>query len=87
MTLLAFEPESGVLTKIADYPFDGGLPEGGSFDLTGEHFLAHARQRTTRWLAGIGPSSKIRARKALYTGLSLGGIPREGRTFGSACLE
>src|SRR5262245_7354229 len=54
---------------------------------------SHARQRTTPWIAGIGPSSTIRARKALCLELSLGGtlailnhavidsgIPRESAT-------
>src|SRR6516162_6308854 len=37
-----------------------------------------ARPRTTPWIAGIGPSSTIRARKALCLELSLGGTPGEG---------
>ncbi|XYH99997.1 hypothetical protein ACMHYB_09650 [Sorangium sp. So ce1128] len=40
VTLLAFDPGSGALTRIASYPFEGVLPEGGSFDLSGDHFLA-----------------------------------------------
>jgi DNA-binding beta-propeller fold protein YncE len=40
VTLLRFDGASGALTKIADYPFEGVLPEGGTFDLAGEHFLA-----------------------------------------------
>ncbi len=40
MTLLALDPESGAIKKIADYPFEGVLPEGGTFDLTGDHFMA-----------------------------------------------
>ncbi|MCR4265038.1 lactonase family protein [Nitratireductor sp. ZSWI3] len=40
VTLLTFDPQNGDLTKVADYPVDGVLPEGGTFDLTGEHFLA-----------------------------------------------
>lgn len=40
VTLLTFDPASGALTKVADYPFEGVLPEGGTFDLTGDHFLA-----------------------------------------------
>jgi hypothetical protein len=28
------------LTKVADYPFEGVLPEGGAFDASGRHFLA-----------------------------------------------
>src|SRR5215470_15520113 len=39
---------------------------------------SHARQRTTPWIAGIGPSSTILARKALCLELSLGGTPGEG---------
>ena len=34
------------------------------------HDQKQARQRTTPWIAGIGPSSTIRARKALCSGLS-----------------
>jgi hypothetical protein len=40
VTLLTFDSDTGRLTKIADYPFEGVLPEGGTFDLTGDHFLA-----------------------------------------------
>ncbi|RRI07751.1 hypothetical protein EH240_00465 [Mesorhizobium tamadayense] len=40
VTLLSFDPVTGGIAKIADYPFDGSLPEGGSFDKTGDHFLA-----------------------------------------------
>ncbi len=40
VTLLALDPESGAIKKIADYPFEGVLPEGGTFDLTGDHFMA-----------------------------------------------
>ncbi|WP_245468508.1 MULTISPECIES: lactonase family protein [unclassified Mesorhizobium] len=40
VTLLSFDPATGGIVKIADYPFEGSLPEGGSFDRTGDHFLA-----------------------------------------------
>ncbi|WP_420963755.1 hypothetical protein [Brucella sp. IR073] len=40
VTLLSFNGATGQLTKIADYPFEGVLPEGGVFDRTGDHFLA-----------------------------------------------
>lgn len=40
VTLLGFDPENGSLEKLADYAFEGALPEGGSFDATGDHFLA-----------------------------------------------
>src|SRR4029077_6056753 len=36
------------------------------------HHHPHARQRTTPWTAGIGPSFTIRARKALCVSSSLG---------------
>src|SRR6059058_6052358 len=39
---------------------------------------SQARQRTTPWTAGIGPSSTIRRRKALCVSSSLGGAPGEG---------
>jgi DNA-binding beta-propeller fold protein YncE len=42
VTLLSFDPSSGKPTRIADYELDGVLPEGGTFDATGEHFLATA---------------------------------------------
>lgn len=40
VTLLTFNAADGVLTKVADYPFEGVLPEGGAFDAAGDHFLA-----------------------------------------------
>ncbi|WP_315856691.1 hypothetical protein [Rhizobium leguminosarum] len=40
VTLLTFDPASGAIAKVADYAFEGVLPEGGTFDLTGDHFLA-----------------------------------------------
>src|SRR5271157_3527981 len=39
---------------------------------------SQARQRTTPWIAGIGPSSTIRARRALCSVVSLAGAPGEG---------
>jgi hypothetical protein len=40
VTLLTFDSSTGTLTKIGDFPFEGVLPEGGTFDPTGDHFLA-----------------------------------------------
>lgn len=40
VSLLSFDPGSGAIAKVADYPIDGVLPEGGTFDVTGDHFLA-----------------------------------------------
>jgi len=51
VTLLSFDPETGAIEKVADYPFEGVLPEGGTFDLTGDHFLATVFQGH----AGAGP--------------------------------
>lgn len=51
VTLLSFDPETGALAKIGDYPFEGVLPEGGAFDLTSEHFLATVFEGH----AGAGP--------------------------------
>ena len=35
-----FDAARSSLTKIGDYPFEGVLPEGGTFDASGRHFLA-----------------------------------------------
>ncbi|AKJ28933.1 hypothetical protein [Caldimonas brevitalea] len=40
VSLLRFDPASGSLTKLGDHHFEGVLPEGGSFDLSGRHFVA-----------------------------------------------
>lgn len=40
ISLLTFDADTGRLEKVGDYPFEGVLPEGGTFDLTGDHLLA-----------------------------------------------
>jgi hypothetical protein len=40
VSLLTFDPQSGTLQKIGDYSFEAVLPEGGTFDLTGDHLIA-----------------------------------------------
>ncbi len=40
VSLLRFDPRTGRFSKVGDYPLDGVLPEGGSFDATGRWFLA-----------------------------------------------
>lgn len=35
-----FDAARSAIEKIGDYPFRGVLPEGGSFDATGKHFMA-----------------------------------------------
>ena len=41
LTLITLDPETGQLNRIADYPYDGILPEAAAFDASGE-FLAVA---------------------------------------------
>ncbi|WP_156639790.1 hypothetical protein [Bosea sp. PAMC 26642] len=55
VTLLRFDTESGGLTKVADYLIDGVLPEGGAFDLLGDHFLATVFQGHEGATADTGP--------------------------------
>ncbi|GAB3748485.1 hypothetical protein [Microlunatus parietis] len=40
MSLLRFDSRTGRFSKVGDYPLDGRLPEGGTFDPTGRWFLA-----------------------------------------------
>ena len=39
VSLFSFDADSGRLTKVEDFPFEGVLPEGISFDATGEHLI------------------------------------------------
>lgn len=39
VSLFSFDADLGQLTKAGDYPFEGILPEGISFDATGEHLI------------------------------------------------
>ena len=39
VSLFVFDPAGGAIEKIADYAFEGVLPEGAAFDLTGDHLL------------------------------------------------
>ena len=39
VSLFSFDPDTGQLTKAGDFPFEGMLPEGISFDATGEHLI------------------------------------------------
>lgn len=39
VSLLTFDPRTGTLTKVGDFAFEGVLPEGGTFDLAGDHLL------------------------------------------------
>jgi len=40
LSLLTFDPRTGTLTKVGDFAFEGVLPEGATFDLSGDHLLA-----------------------------------------------
>lgn len=40
VTLLRRDTDTGMLTKIDDFPFDAVLPEGGAFDPSGRYFVA-----------------------------------------------
>ncbi|MGV9802404.1 lactonase family protein [Mycobacterium sp. NPDC003449] len=40
VSLLRLDAETGQLTKIGDYRLDGVLPEGGTFDASGQYFVA-----------------------------------------------
>lgn len=59
VTLLTFDAERGALTKIADYPIDGVLPEGGTFDASGEHFLATVFEGHDGSDAASGPGLEV----------------------------
>ncbi|GAA3100306.1 lactonase family protein [Rhizobium viscosum] len=39
VSLLTFDPRTSTLTKVGDFAFEGVLPEGGTFDLAGDHLL------------------------------------------------
>jgi 6-phosphogluconolactonase (cycloisomerase 2 family) len=39
VSLFSFDNDSGQLTKEGNFPFKGVLPEGISFDATGEHLI------------------------------------------------
>jgi hypothetical protein len=40
ITLLSFDPATGAVSNAATVPFEGILPEGATFDATGDHLLA-----------------------------------------------
>lgn len=57
VSLLRLDVDNGSLTKIGDYPLDGVLPEGGTFDPSGEYFLATVFQG--RDADGPGPGLQV----------------------------
>jgi DNA-binding beta-propeller fold protein YncE len=54
ISLMGFEPETGVLRKLDDYSFEAVLPEGGTFDLTGDHLIATSFEAQPDAEPGIG---------------------------------
>ncbi|MFC9896457.1 hypothetical protein ACFVMC_22445 [Nocardia sp. NPDC127579] len=54
VSLFRLDPATGALTELGDYPLDGVLPEGGTFDPTGRYFLASVYQGRTPTSPGSG---------------------------------
>ncbi|MCD0505944.1 lactonase family protein [Bordetella petrii] len=54
VTLLSFDTAAGRLRKLADYAFDGVLPEGATFDLSGNYLLVTVFQYHAGGPAGGG---------------------------------
>ncbi|WP_373291986.1 hypothetical protein [Nocardia pneumoniae] len=54
VSLLRLNDTDNILTKIGDYPLDGVLPEGGTFDVTGKYFLATVFQGRSPDRPGAG---------------------------------
>lgn len=77
ITLMLLDPESGRITRVAEHRLDGSLPEGGAFDLTGEHFLATVFQGHADADRATGPGLEVfRISPGETPGLhSLGRVP------------
>ncbi len=77
VTLLTIDTQTGAISKIADYSFEGVLPEGGAFDLTGDHFLATVFQGHDRASPDAGAGLEVfRVVKGEHPALErLGRIP------------
>lgn len=54
ISLLSFDPETGRLEKLSDTSFEAVLPEGGTFDLTGDHLIATSFEAQTDAAPGVG---------------------------------
>lgn len=54
ISLLAFDPETGTLEKLSDTSFEAVLPEGGTFDLTGDHVIATSFEAQPDAAPGVG---------------------------------
>ncbi len=47
ITLLRFDPQSGTLTRVGDYPMDGILPESATFDASSKSLAVLSYMITT----------------------------------------
>lgn len=54
ISLLSFDAETGDLRKLSDTSFEAVLPEGGTFDLTGDHLLATSFEAQPDAAPGVG---------------------------------
>jgi 6-phosphogluconolactonase (cycloisomerase 2 family) len=54
ISLLAFDPQNGALEKLSDTSFEAVLPEGGTFDLTGDHLIATSFEAQPDAATGVG---------------------------------
>ncbi|MCX8279745.1 hypothetical protein OSJ77_06070 [Phyllobacterium sp. 0TCS1.6C] len=59
VSLLSLDPDTGGLAKIGDYPFEGVLPEGATFDLTGDKLLVTVFQDHEGQKEGIGAGIEV----------------------------
>lgn len=54
ISLLSFDAETSELRKLSDTSFEAVLPEGGTFDLTGDHLLATSFEAQPDADSGVG---------------------------------
>ncbi len=59
ISYFSFDAARSRLTKVGDYPFEGVLPEGGTFDASGKHFLATVFEYAGNEGAGTGAGGGI----------------------------
>jgi DNA-binding beta-propeller fold protein YncE len=59
VVLLALDPATGRITRMAEHALAGSLPEGGVFDRTGEHFLATVFQGHDGAAPAQGPGLEV----------------------------
>jgi DNA-binding beta-propeller fold protein YncE len=57
VSLFVFDAGSGQLAKAGDFAFEGVLPEGITFDITGEHLIV----ATSEYLNSGEPTGRVRS--------------------------